>query len=95
MQGLVMSIHSNLKVLIARENLRRAEAMQPALTMRGLARETGLALSVLWNLASHRSERVDFKTLDKLCSYFKVGVGELLVWEPEQEQTSGGDKHGS
>ena len=80
-----MPIRCNLKVLIARENLERAEAGRRALTMRELARETGLALSVLSNLAMNRTERVDFKTLDRICDFFHVGVGEVLVRASEQE----------
>ena len=79
-----MPIRCNLKVVIARENLRRAEARRPPVTMRALARDTGLALSVLSKLATNRSQRVDYKTIDKLCDYFGVGVGELLVREPSQ-----------
>ena len=81
-------IKSNLKVLIAKENVKRAEAKQPALTIRGLARETGLTLSVVSNFAINRSTRVDYNTLDHLCEFFKVGVGEVLIHEPSKEGES-------
>jgi putative transcriptional regulator len=76
-----VAIRCVLKVLIARENLRRAESGQKAITMSQLASDTGIAPSVISTLANNRTQRVDFKTLDRLCDYFGVGVGELLVRE--------------
>jgi len=67
---------------MARENLKRAEAGRRPVTLRGLAREAGLTLSALSAFAAGQTRRVDFETLDKLCSYFQIGVGDLLVWEP-------------
>jgi DNA-binding Xre family transcriptional regulator len=76
-------VRSRLRVVIATENLKRAEAGRPALTQQQIADETGLPLSVVNGLATNRAGRVDFKTLDKLCKYFKVPPGDLLEYVPE------------
>ena len=79
-----MSIRSNLNLLIAQENVKRARAGQPALTMRRLARDIGLTLSSLSALATGQNQRIDYKTIDKLCAYFSVGVGDLLERIPDE-----------
>lgn len=81
-----MSIRSNLKLLIAQENVNRAKAGKPALTMRRLASDTGLTLSSLSALATGQSQRIDYKTIDKLCAYFDVGVGDLLERVPDESK---------
>ena len=86
MQGSApMPVKSTLRLIIARENVKRAESGQAPLTQQQIANATGLPLSVVNGLATGRSQRVDFKTLDRLCSFFRVQPGELLVWEPRQE----------
>lgn len=76
--GTTMPIRCNLKVLIARENLKRAERGDQPVSMRRLADDTGLALSSLALLATNKTQRIDYKTIDKLCVYFGVEVGDLL-----------------
>jgi len=78
-------IRTNLKVLIARENLRRAEQGEARLTMRGLAAATGLNLSSLNQLATNKTKRYDAKTIDRLCKFFQIEVGELLIREEGDE----------
>ncbi|HWQ43020.1 MAG TPA: helix-turn-helix transcriptional regulator [Desulfosporosinus sp.] len=39
---------------------------------------TGLARNTVAELYHARAKRVDMETLDKLCTYLDVGVGELL-----------------
>lgn len=79
-----MTVKSRLKVLIASENLKRAQAGQELLSQQQIARETGLPPSVVNGLATNRAGRVDFKTLNKLCRYFKCQPGDLLVYEPDE-----------
>ncbi len=74
-----MTIRCKLKLVMATENLKRATSDEAPITLRRLARETGLALSSLSDLASNRSRRVDYKTLDYLCAYFDIDVGELIT----------------
>jgi DNA-binding Xre family transcriptional regulator len=78
-----------LRNVMAAENMKRADGGQPSLTQDRLAIETGLAASVINNLYHNRIQRVDYGTLDKLCSYFNMQVGALLVWEPNEGQPSG------
>ncbi len=65
-------------MLIAQENVKRAEAGQEALTQQHIAHETGLPLSVVNGLVTGRNQRVDFKTLDRLCTFFAVQPCEIL-----------------
>ena len=54
------------------------------LPYRTLAEETGLAIGTLQRLmgTSGEVERIDGSTLSRLCDYFGVGVGELLIYVP-------------
>jgi DNA-binding Xre family transcriptional regulator len=78
-----MPVRCTLKVLMARENLTRAQRGEPHLTFRTLAAATNVPLSSLSLLATGKTQRIDFKTIDRLCGYFQVGVGDLLVRDPE------------
>ena len=44
-----------------------------------LAQETGIAYSTIRVLASPRSERIYYTTLDKLCDALECTPGDLLV----------------
>ncbi|HEU4326237.1 MAG TPA: helix-turn-helix transcriptional regulator [Roseiflexaceae bacterium] len=79
--GQAMPVRSVLRQLLARENLRRAEAGEPFLTQQQISRDTGLPPSVINSLMMNKSQRVDFGTLGKLCSYFSVQPGDLLIYE--------------
>lgn len=80
-----MPVSCQLRVLLARLNLERARAGQPPLTLRRLAAESGVSLSVLVALHTGRSQRLDYATLDRLLLYFSrsfpVGMDDLLHWE--------------
>lgn len=55
--------------------------------IREMARATGLAINTVSGLYHDTSKRVDLETLDKLCTFLGVAVGEILehVEEPPQE----------
>jgi len=36
-----------------------------------------------------RADRFDRATLDKLCSYFGIAIGELLIYRPEATPAEG------
>ena len=57
------------------------------LPYRTLAEETGLAVGTLQRLmeTSGEIERIDGNTLSRLCDYFGVSLGELLVYVPASE----------
>lgn len=80
-----MSVRSRLKVLIAQRNVERLQRGEPELTQQQIADACGLSLSTVNGLTSGRSTRVDFDTLDKLCTYFNVEPGDLLERVPERE----------
>ena len=79
----VMPIRCTARVLLARRNVERAERGQPLLSQNQVARDTGIPLSVVNGLISGRTQRLDFKTLERMCRYFNVQPGELLVWEAD------------
>jgi putative transcriptional regulator len=48
-----------------------------------VAREAGMAYSAVHELYHDRTSRYDRETLNKLCTYFKVPVGAILEWVPD------------
>jgi DNA-binding Xre family transcriptional regulator len=38
-------------------------------------------LSVINGLMTGRTQRLDFSTLDRLCTFFRIQPGSLLQWE--------------
>lgn len=82
----IMTVRSRLRVLVASENLKRAQAGEDGLTQQQIAADAGLPLSVVNGLMTNRAQRVDYKTLDRLCRYFKCQPGDLLVYEPEGDE---------
>ncbi|QBD77809.1 XRE family transcriptional regulator [Ktedonosporobacter rubrisoli] len=84
-----MTISCQLRILLARVNLERAQQGKPALSLRRLACESGVSLSVLAALNMGRSQRIDYATLDRLLNYFSrymnVSIADLLVWERSDE----------
>ena len=80
-----MTINCNLRILLAKVNVERAKQGKRILSLRQLAKETGVSLSVLASLNTRRSRRIDFITLDRLLNYFssylKITINDLLEWE--------------
>ncbi len=80
-----MPVHSNLRLLLAQVNVKRAENQKPALSLRQLAIESGVAESVITALSHDRNKRIDYETIDKLLSYFSqyidVDTADLLIWK--------------
>jgi hypothetical protein len=83
-----LTVSCKLRVLLARVNVVRADQGQPPLSLRRLAEESGVSLSVLAALHTGRSQRIDYHTVDSLLryfnSYFTVTTNDLLTWEWEQ-----------
>jgi putative transcriptional regulator len=82
-QAQTMAIKSALAKIIARENLRRAEAGQKPLSQAQIARDSGVPQSVISTLAANKSRRIDFATINGLCSFFNVPPGELFDYTPD------------
>ncbi len=80
-----MTISCRLRLLLARVNVERARQGQPALSLRRLASESGVSLSVLAALHTGKSQRIDYATIDHLLAYFnqyfQVTTADLLDWE--------------
>ena len=85
-----MTITCHLRVLVAKANVERAKQGKPTLSLRSLARESGVSLSVLASLHTGRSQRVDYTTIDRLLhyfnSYFQVSIDDLFVWEKQGQE---------
>lgn len=81
-----MPVTCHLRILLARLNVERIRQGQGTISLRQLAKESGVSLSVVVALHTGRSQRVDLTTLDRLLTYFsralQVSVNDLLVWEP-------------
>jgi DNA-binding Xre family transcriptional regulator len=86
-----VTVSCHLRLLLARVNVERAKKGAPALSLRRLAAESGVSLSVLAALNTGRNQRIDYVTLDRLLNYFNcyfsVTINDLLAWErtPEGE----------
>jgi DNA-binding Xre family transcriptional regulator len=57
--------------------------------MQEVAEATGISQAALSNLELGKTGRIDFDTLQKLCIYYGVGVGDLLELDPNGQQTPG------
>jgi transcriptional regulator with XRE-family HTH domain len=84
-----MTISCKLRLLLARVNVERAKQGQSALSLRRLASESGVSLSVLAALHTGKSQRIDYTTIDHLLlyfnHYFQVTTDDLLTWEQPLE----------
>jgi DNA-binding Xre family transcriptional regulator len=84
-----MTISCQLRVLLAQANLQRAKSGQPLLSLRQLAGESKVSLSVLTALNTGRNQRIDYATLDRLLTYFSryfpITTSDLLSWEADQQ----------
>lgn len=85
-----MTISCKLRLMLAKANVERAKQSKPPLSLRRLAGESGVSLSVLTALNTGRSQRIDYTTIDHLLCYFNkyfiVTTSDLLVWEQDFEE---------
>lgn len=98
-----MTISCKLRLLLARVNVERAKQGRPPLSLRCLAKESGVSLSAIAALNMGHSQRIDYTTIDHLLnyfsSYFQVTTNDLLAWERTHESdvsislTQGKGKH--
>jgi DNA-binding Xre family transcriptional regulator len=79
MQGMSMPIRCNLNVLLARENLKRAQANEKPLTWFDVSKATKLTHSALLKLARGDSTRIDFDTIEKLMIYFDTNDVDDII----------------
>jgi len=63
-----MAIQSNLSTLMGKNRF----------TIKYVHEQTGLARNTISNLYNDKATRIDFETLDKLCSLFGCDVGDII-----------------
>jgi putative transcriptional regulator len=56
-----------------------------------VARATGLYRGTITLLYDETAAKVDLETIDKLCAYLGVPVGELLEYRPDAQAAPQGD----
>ena len=74
-------IVSKLPVILAEKKLRVADVV----------RATGMSKSTLHKLYNDESSRIDFNTINQLCEFLDVQVGDLFVYEPDSKQVDKGE----
>ena len=73
--GVFRMIVNHLPTLLAERRLKVADAV----------RATGVSKTTLHKIYNDQSSRIDFDTIDKLCEYLEVGVGDLFEYVTEVE----------
>ena len=73
--GVFRMIVNHLPTLLAERRLKVADAV----------RATGVSKTTLHKIYNDQSSRIDFDTIDKLCEYLGVGVGDLFEYVTEVE----------
>lgn len=79
MQGMSMPMRCNINVLLARENLKRAQAGEKPITWFDVSKATKLTHSALLKLARGDSTRIDFDTIEKLMIYFDTNDVDDII----------------
>jgi len=75
-----------LALLIAKKNDDEGRRGNLKWSYRKMGEELGLSPTVLNRLNGH-FERVDVDTIEKLCTFFGIGIDELLVIGPDDADT--------
>ena len=68
-------IVNHLPTLLAEKRLKVADAV----------RATGVSKTTLHKIYNDQSSRIDFDTIDKLCKYLEVEVGDIFEYVEENE----------
>lgn len=79
-----MMIKCQLIGLLSRRQIQE----QRKITYREVARATGLQASTVTRMANNQVTRFDADTLSALCAYFECELGELLVYEKDEQEPS-------
>lgn len=68
-------IVNHLPTLLAERRLKVADAV----------RATGISKTTLHKIYNDQSSRIDFDTIDKLCEFLEVEVGDIFEYVPDAE----------
>ena len=74
--GVFKMIVNHLPTLLAERRLKVADAV----------RATGVSKTTLHKIYNDQSSRIDFDTIDKLCAYLEVGVGDIFEYVEEDKE---------
>lgn len=80
-----MPIKFSLRTIVARKNLERAEAGLPPLTQTEIAAGGKVSQSVVSKLLANKTTRIDFDTIDNLCTFLGITPNELFGYTPRSE----------
>ncbi|MUG33331.1 helix-turn-helix domain-containing protein [Psychrobacter sanguinis] len=69
-------IVNHLPTLLAERRLKVADAV----------RATGISKTTLHKIYNDQSSRIDFDTIDKLCEFLEVEVGDIFEYVPDAEK---------
>lgn len=69
-------IVNHLPTLLAEKRLKVADAV----------RATGVSKTTLHKIYNDQSSRIDFDTIDKLCEYLEVGVGDIFEYVKDDKE---------
>ncbi|WP_368732339.1 helix-turn-helix domain-containing protein [Psychrobacter sanguinis] len=67
---------NHLPTLLAERRLKVADAV----------RATGISKTTLHKIYNDQSSRIDFDTIDKLCEFLEVEVGDIFEYVPDAEK---------
>ena len=74
--GVYRMIVNHLPTLLAERRLKVADAV----------RATGVSKTTLHKIYNDQSSRIDFDTIDKLCEYLEVEVGDIFEYVREDKE---------
>ena len=74
--GVYKMIVNHLPTLLAERRLKVADAV----------RATGVSKTTLHKIYNDQSSRIDFDTIDKLCEYLEVEVGDIFEYVKEDKE---------
>lgn len=79
------------KVTSKARQLRLTRSVQEGrdIPLQEVADATGIHRNVLRKIEAGQTSRIDFDTLERLCGFYGVGVGEILEFDPNGQQNPG------
>jgi putative transcriptional regulator len=71
-----MAIHCKLSTILGEKRLKMSDVV----------RETKLAKGTVHTLYHDRVQKVDYRVLDKLCRFLNCQPGDLLIFQPKDDE---------